>query len=82
MINLGDRVKDSISGLSGVAVGITQYMYGCRHVCVRPEEVKDGKPIEGTWFDEPQLVVVDRAAIVRAGGDDNGGPSLHGYSRT
>jgi hypothetical protein len=62
-IQLGDVVKDRISGFSGVVIGITQWMYGCRRISVQPQELKDGKPIEHVGFDEPQLVLLERGAF-------------------
>ena len=62
-IELGDRVKDKISGLSGIAFGITNWLYGCRRVSVMPEESKDGKPAELFSVDEPQLEIVQKGAI-------------------
>jgi hypothetical protein len=55
MIELGTRVKDSITGFSGVATARTEYLYGCVRVAVEPTELKDGKPIESVWFDEQRL---------------------------
>lgn len=37
MVELGDRVKDKISGLKGIAVGISNYLYGCRRISIQPE---------------------------------------------
>ena len=59
MIALGDRVKDRISGLAGIVVAKTEWLYGCVRVAVQPEKIgKDGKPLEMQTFDEPQLDLV------------------------
>ena len=58
MIELGARVKDKITGLTGIAVGRTIWIHGCVRITVQPEEFKDGKPVDMTTFDEPQLEVV------------------------
>jgi hypothetical protein len=63
VIELGDRVKDKISGLSGIAVGITNYLYGCRRISVQPEQAKDGKPAEWFTVDEPQLDLVKKCVV-------------------
>ncbi len=64
MIELGDRVKDAISGLTGIATGVTTWLYGCKRVAVQPEKLgKDGKTQDLVWFDEPQLKVVKTQAI-------------------
>jgi hypothetical protein len=31
-VNLGDKVKDRITGLEGIAIGVTTWLYGCRRV--------------------------------------------------
>ena len=45
-IELGDRVRDKISGLQGIVVGDTKWLYGCRRITVQPEKAKDNKPVE------------------------------------
>lgn len=37
-MQLGDRVRDSISRLSGVVIGRTEWLYGCVRLTVQPEE--------------------------------------------
>ena len=59
-MEIGDRVKDVITGLEGIATGKTEYLNGCRQFYVQPEGLKDGKPIEGVWVDEQQLSVTKR----------------------
>jgi hypothetical protein len=62
-INLGDRVKDRITGLAGIAIGITGWLYGCRRVTIQPEEAKDGRPADTFTVDEPQLDLVEAGVI-------------------
>lgn len=56
--NLGDRVRDRISGLTGIIVSRVQHLYGCTRYWIQPEEGKDGKPVDGWWIDEPQAELV------------------------
>ena len=63
-VELGDRVQDKISGMKGIAVGATEWLYACRRISVQPEEAKDGKPIETFCVDEPQLKILKKAVIV------------------
>lgn len=43
-INLGDKVKDSVTGFSGIAIGRTTWLHGCDRITVQPEGVdKQGK---------------------------------------
>jgi len=71
MINLGDRVKDTITGFQGVAVGITVWLYGCKRIGIQGTELKDGKVLDPEWFDEQRLISLDdktHKSSVRVGG--------------
>jgi hypothetical protein len=57
-IGLGDRVKDPVSGLTGIAVSVCTFLHGCIRIGVQPEQAKDGKPAESHYFDQSQLVLV------------------------
>ena len=65
MIRLGDKVRDNITGFTGVATGRTEYLYGCVRICIEPAELHDGKPVEALWFDEQRL---DAASGAKTGG--------------
>lgn len=58
MVELGQTVKDVISGYEGVVTSITAYLYGCSRVTVQSREMKDGKPVDYQVFDEQQLQIV------------------------
>jgi hypothetical protein len=62
-VNIGDRVKDSITGLEGIVMARTVWMYGCVRLLVQPQVHTAGKAAEPFTCDEPQLVVVERGAI-------------------
>lgn len=58
MIPLGARVRDTIAGFRGVAVGRTEYLYQAPRIVVRPSTLDDdGTPLADVWVDEGQLVV-------------------------
>lgn len=61
MINVGDKVKDTITGLEGMAVAKIIYMNGCIQYEVQPKGLKDGKIIKSAWIDEGQLIVKKEA---------------------
>lgn len=63
-VNLGDKVKDLVTGLEGIATSRTEWLYGCGRIGVQPQEVKDGKQVEAAVIDEPQLEVLERGVIV------------------
>lgn len=49
-IQLGDRVRDLITGFEGVVTGRCEYITGCTQVLVAPA-AKDGAFVESHWFD-------------------------------
>jgi hypothetical protein len=62
-VNLGDKVRDRISGVVGIVIARTEWLYGCVRCTVQPQEMKDGRAIDGTVVDEPQLEILQRSAI-------------------
>lgn len=63
-VQLGDRVKDRITGFVGIAECRAEWLYGCVRISVRPEKFgKDGKQPDLVTFDEPQLDVVKAGAV-------------------
>lgn len=64
MIELGDRVKDTITGFSGIVTAVAYYLNGCVRICVQPEKIKDdGSLIDSEWFDDTQLEIVSKNTI-------------------
>lgn len=59
-IELGDRVKDPVTSVTGIVTCITTWLHGCIRIGVQPEKPHDGKPIEATYFDQSQLVVAKK----------------------
>jgi len=57
-VKLGIRVRDNITGLTGIAVARTEWLHGCARVTIQPEELKDGKPVESYTVDEQQVELV------------------------
>jgi hypothetical protein len=60
---LGDRVRDRVTGLSGIMVGISYWLAGCARGAIQPETSKAGKAPESFWVDVPLLVVVKKGVI-------------------
>lgn len=63
MIELGDKVKDVISGFEGIVIGITNWLHGCKRIGVASQQLKDDKPIDSQWFDEPQVIILQKAVM-------------------
>jgi hypothetical protein len=72
-IKLGDRVKDRTTGFTGIVLARTDWLYGCTVFGVKPEELKDGLPMDMQWFDEQS---VDACATEPGGPGVSGGPSV------
>ncbi len=66
-VNLGDKVKDKVSGFTGIATARHEYLNGCVRISVDPDKLgKEGAKGEGHVFDEPQLEIVKRAKVIVA----------------
>jgi hypothetical protein len=59
MIELGTKVKDLITGFTGVAVARTEWLYGCARIVVESCDLKDGVPISPQWFDEQRVEEIE-----------------------
>ena len=73
MIKLGDKVKDTVTGLTGIAVARTEWINGCARITIQPPIKKDGTPPDNYTVDEPQVAVVTKKKVKR-GPKDTGGP--------
>lgn len=71
-IELGDVARDTVTGFTGVVICDAKWLHGCRRLMLQPQALHDGKPVEATSFDEPQLVLVKTKEA--AGTGDTGGP--------
>lgn len=61
-IELGDTVKDKVTGFKGIAIGHTTWLFGCSRITVQPQGVtKEGRTFDTQSFDEPQLELVKKA---------------------
>lgn len=64
MINLGDEVKDKVTGFTGIAIAKHIYLNGCARYSVQQRLKKgDAKLPDAVTFDEPQLQVVKAAKV-------------------
>ena len=65
-INLGDRVKDRITGYQGIVVAITYWLNKCTRITVQSEKLKDEKPVDSSTFDDTDVVFVNHGLNVPA----------------
>lgn len=61
--DLGDKVRDRITGMEGIVVSRSEHLFGCERYWVDPQELKDGKPVDGRWFDQDSLTLVAAGVI-------------------
>lgn len=58
-IELGNLVRDTVTGFEGYAVTHAEHLHGCDRINVQPTEVRDdGSLGENEWFDAPRLQVI------------------------
>jgi hypothetical protein len=63
MFNLGQKLRDRVTGFEGIATSKVEYLNGCVQFCIKPP-MKDGKIVEGEYFDQQQLEFVDEGIAV------------------
>lgn len=61
MITLGSKVRDTVSGFTGIVVARHTFLTGCERYSVQPAVGKDGKLPDIQAFDEVMLDVVKPA---------------------
>jgi len=64
VVELGDRVKDQVTGFVGIAMGRSEFINKCERFALQDEKLdKDNKVRDLVWFDVEQLVVVKKGAL-------------------
>ena len=80
-IQLGDTVKDTITGITGIAVARINWIAGCDRIIVQPKAIKKGSELPDSFtLDEPLLKIIKRATRKKKK-DNNGGPIHRGAMR-
>lgn len=82
MVKLGNKVKDPVTGISGIAFCRVSYLQGCDRIGVQMPTYKDdeGKTVVPDLYhvDEPQLTILKGG--VKPAKSTTGGPSFFGPS--
>lgn len=87
IVQLGDRVKDKVTGLVGIVKALTTWLSGCDTAYIQPKRSKDGTVPDPVSVDIVMLTVVKKGVVKpvskHTGGPkkfvemvDHGGPSL------
>lgn len=70
---LGAKAFDWVTGLRGVITARAEHLHGCNRYWIQPPVDKDGKVIEGYWFDEAQIRIEEEPKAERVE-SNRGGP--------
>jgi len=67
MIKLRQKVKDKVSGATGIVTARCEYLNGCVQYCVTPKGKANGDkfPIS-QYIDQEQLVVVSKGVCIKS----------------
>ena len=60
---LGDEVKDLVSGFVGIETSATDYLNGCRRICVYPPVKADNTFGDERYFDDTQIEVIEKGKV-------------------
>lgn len=71
-IKLGMTARDTLTGWEGHVIAITEWLNGCRRICIQEPKVRKGGKIIDLWFDEPQVEEMPAAQIIEVA--KTGGP--------
>ena len=64
MIELGDEVKDKITGFVGITVGKIEYINGCIQFGLKAKVKKNGElPKDNYWVDIKELAIIKKHAV-------------------
>ena len=77
-VQLGDEVRDKVTGFKGIVMGITEWLYGCRRITVQPKLDKDGKIVDPQAFDEDAIEVIKPK--IKKSSNRTGGPAMKLYT--
>lgn len=74
-LELGDKVKESVTGFAGTITVIADYLTGCSQACVQPATDEKGAWQEARWFDVNRLTKTEARAVVHEVKTARGGPA-------
>ena len=62
--NLGDKLKDNVTGLTGIVMVIAKYATGCLHYGIQAKIIKDNGTLpDWQWLDESRYTLVKANAV-------------------
>lgn len=64
-MKLGDKLRDTVTGFTGIATARVEYLNGCVQFHLRPKTGESGKFPDGQYIDEEQLELLSLAPAGR-----------------
>lgn len=73
--NLGDKLKDTVTGLTGIATQKCEMLNGCVQFYIQPSAKTSRDHSKGEWIDDQQLERVSRGINRKV--SNTGGGQVH-----
>lgn len=61
--DMGDKLKDIVTGTEGIVMGITKYSTGCIHYGILADKLVSGKLPDWEWLDETRMKLTKKRAV-------------------
>lgn len=62
-VELGDKVKDKLTGFEGIIIVNSTYLNGCIRVGIQSDKLQGGKPLDVEYVDIVQVEVLQKGVI-------------------
>lgn len=62
----GQKCKDPITDYVGIVIARAIHLNGCPKIALQPKINKEKKHFQGVWFDEPQLVALEKEPSIKS----------------
>ena len=62
-IELGSRVRDTITGFTGIVIARSDFLSGCNQVCVQPSCEKENELNKPEWLDIERIEKVSESEV-------------------
>jgi hypothetical protein len=73
-IRLGQKVRDSVTGFTGIAVSRCEYLNGCTHYGIAPKVGSDGKAPDSVYYDWQRIEILGIGVADDFASSPTGGP--------
>jgi hypothetical protein len=63
IIQLGQTVKDKLTGFTGLVTGRCEYISGCHQILIQPPVKGENEFVEPHWLDEERVETLPAATV-------------------